>query len=366
MPTLAKKYILPSKVDAYIRALSRLYESKQELVCLNILLNSTVTVSEAWDSNNWNGGSIGHAVSLHISENIFFPLMGEKTNYQTKIREDLNSLHNIHNEYITEVYLELKLEELNSELSNTLKTDNPPLKTVVSEIEATENKNEALNLSRLWMNDCFRVFLSHKATYKVETAKLSDELKLFGISAFVAHVDIEPAQAWQDEIESALKSMQGFVALLTEDFKDSNWTDQEIGFAVARGTPIIAARLGLDPYGFIGKFQGLPCNWENLALEIAKFFIKQPKALDAYIHALDQCNSFESGNKLALLLPEIITLNGEQLDKLIVAHNENTQIRGSHGFEGSRNSGLGLMKHLERITGKSFKRGDYGMITKNF
>ncbi len=366
MSVAIKKYTLPSKVDAYIGALSRLYQSKQELVCLNILLNSTVTVSEGWDSHNWNGENIGHAVFLHISENVYFPLISEKDNFQLRIRDDFNSLHNVQNEYISNVYLELKLENLKSEFVTSAGTDDLPLVTLVSTSEATENKIDSVVLSRLWANEFFRVFLSHKATYKIETAKLSDELKLFGISAFVAHVDIEPSQSWQDDIESALKSMQGFVALLTEDFKNSNWTDQEVGFAVAKQVPILAARLGQDPYGFIGKFQGLASNWENLAFEIAKFFIKQPKAVDAYIHALSQCNSFESGNKLALLLPEICNLNNEQVDRLVLACNENSQIRGSHGFEGKKNSGLGLMKHLERITGKSFAKDDYGMINKNF
>ena len=63
------------------------------------------------------------------------------------------------------------------------------------------------------------------------------------MSCFVAHVDIHPTKEWQDEIESALSSMDGFVALLTDKFHESDWTDQEVGFALARGVPIIAVRL---------------------------------------------------------------------------------------------------------------------------
>ena len=87
---------------------------------------------------------------------------------------------------------------------------------------------------------------------------LKDELAIFGVSCFVAHKDIQPTKAWQDEIERALANMDGFVALMTVDFHDSDWADQEVGFALARGVPIIAVRLGRNPYGFIGKFQGLP------------------------------------------------------------------------------------------------------------
>jgi len=89
---------------------------------------------------------------------------------------------------------------------------------------------------------------------KKETAALKERLQLLGVSCFVAHEDIHPGHEWQDEIENALASMDGFAALLTEGFHDSAWTDQEVGYALARGVPMIAVRLGRDPYGFIGKF----------------------------------------------------------------------------------------------------------------
>jgi hypothetical protein len=35
----------------------------------------------------------------------------------------------------------------------------------------------------------------------------------------------------QNEIETALESMDAFVALLTENFHESLWTDQEVGYS---------------------------------------------------------------------------------------------------------------------------------------
>jgi hypothetical protein len=40
-------------------------------------------------------------------------------------------------------------------------------------------------------------------------------------------------------------------------FKESNWTDQEVGAAIGRGVLIIPVMRGSTPHGFIGKFQGL-------------------------------------------------------------------------------------------------------------
>jgi len=80
--------------------------------------------------------------------------------------------------------------------------------------------------SRIWggLGD-FRVFLSHKVAVKKETAELKEKLACYGISCFVAHEDIHPTTAWQNEIENALATMDGFIALMTPDFHDSLWTD---------------------------------------------------------------------------------------------------------------------------------------------
>ena len=67
--------------------------------------------------------------------------------------------------------------------------------------------------------------------------------------------------------------MDAFVALLTEGFHDSLWTDQEVGFALSRGVPILAVRLGKDPYGFIGKFQALSCDWADAPKKIVGLLI---------------------------------------------------------------------------------------------
>ncbi len=106
-----------------------------------------------------------------------------------------------------------------------------------------------------WRTRMFRLFLSHLSTEKELAAALQGELLGFGISAFVAHNDIEPTLEWQIQIETALSTADSLVALLHPEFHESRWTDQEIGFAMGRGLPVFAVRFGQDPYGFIGRFQ---------------------------------------------------------------------------------------------------------------
>jgi hypothetical protein len=206
--------------------------------------------------------------------------------------------------------------------------------------------------SRIWSEKGYRVFLSHKAEVKVETSALKDKLEVFGISAFVAHADIEPTKEWQEEIENALETMHAFVALMTESFHKSKWTDQEVGYALAKHVPIIAAKMGLDPYGFIGKFQGLPCSWDDAPVSIVKLLIKQPMMLDAYVDAVSRCRSYGNGNLLSTIFPSIKSLTDGQVETLVSSFNGNIQLQGSYGFSGTWPSkfGTGLATHLSRIT----------------
>ena len=97
-----------------------------------------------------------------------------------------------------------------------------------------------------WEPSHFKLFLSHLSSFKQTTGKLQAALRKFGISAFVAHVEIEPTREWLDEIEAGLHSMDALAAILMPGFKESNWTDQEVGVAVGRGVLIIPIMRGLN------------------------------------------------------------------------------------------------------------------------
>jgi hypothetical protein len=115
----------------------------------------------------------------------------------------------------------------------------------------------------------FRLFISHIAKHKDRATRLKDCLFAYAISGFVAHEDIHPTLEWQKEIERALFTMDAFLAIHTPGFKDSFWTQQEIGFAVGRGVKIISFKMGEDPTGFISKQQAL-ARQRRTAEEIAK------------------------------------------------------------------------------------------------
>jgi nucleoside 2-deoxyribosyltransferase len=123
-----------------------------------------------------------------------------------------------------------------------------------------------------WRKGMLRLFVVHLAVHRFFAAELQEALLNFGVSCFVAHNDIEPTQEWQAQIETALATCDALVALLHENFHVSNWTDQEIGFAMGRGVPAFAVRFDQDPYGFIGRFQAFNGNGKTAAVLARELF----------------------------------------------------------------------------------------------
>ncbi len=77
----------------------------------------------------------------------------------------------------------------------------------------------------------------------------------------------------------------------------------------------------------------------------------------AYIQALRICPDWDTGNTLAKVLPGIEALKTQQIDELIAAYNETSELRGSFGFNGSNPYfyGSGLISHLNRLGSRQFK-----------
>jgi hypothetical protein len=336
--------LLPEKMERCIATLAKVYGHDGKKQLQEILVNAQVHVDERISVPSWVGGKYGHGVRLTLPENIFLGAVSKKVAFQNEIKKDLNALHHVKNELVEDVSLELELEtdewRERSGLLEKVKRSVPP--------DATK---------RIWGDSGFRLFMSHRAEVQAETAALKEKLKLFGISSFVAHVDIYPTKTWQDEIENALATMDGFVALMTPDFHLSEWTDQEVGHAVCRGVPTIAVNLGMTPYGFLAKFQALTCEWDTVHIEIVKILVRQDKWVSGYIDALRKCTQFEEGNKMAIALPWIERLSENQVDDLIGAYNANPELQGAFGFNGeyTRKYGNGLVSHLHRLSSRRFQ-----------
>jgi len=190
------------------------------------------------------------------------------------------------------------------------------------------------NSTTFWKTGHFKLFISHLSTFKKTIGHLKTALEKYGISSFVAHEDIEPTKEWQDEIEKGLFSMDALCAVLMPGFKESNWTDQEIGVAIGRGILVIPVRRELDPYGFIGKYQGFQSSGKNVDQVAEGVFLviaKNPKTRNRIISCLVDLLLL-SNNKIEALeridaLKKISDLPKERVIQLETRFTENQNLK---------------------------------------
>jgi hypothetical protein len=189
-----------------------------------------------------------------------------------------------------------------------------------------------------WRKGMFRLFISHLSAERVLAAQIQEAHLNYGISGFVAHNDIEATLEWQSQIEMALATSDSLVALLHPGFHHSNWTDQEIGFAMGRGLPVFAVRFGQDPYGFIARFQGFTGNGKTsdaLARELFDTYLKntqtQKRMAEVLLSLFQESGSFAAAKTRIGYLEQLVVWDQSYVSRLEVALQSNSQISCSWG-----------------------------------
>ncbi len=149
----------------------------------------------------------------------------------------------------------------------------------------------AAKTADFWIEGYLRLFISHLSSNKERMSDLKAHLECWGVSAFIAHEDIEPSREWMNEVEAGLETMDAMVAVVEPGFKESDWCVQEVGFALGRKVDIIPLRAGLDPFGFFGKYQGLQIKGrypEGVSTEIAHLLLKKPKHRNSLLQSMEK------------------------------------------------------------------------------
>lgn len=166
--------------------------------------------------------------------------------------------------------------------------------------------------------DKLKLFISHRDSKKVEAKNLAKQLEPYGITCFVAHDTIEPMSLWKDEILKALQTMEAFVCFITADFYESEWTNQELGYAIAKGAPVyLYSHDKSDPKGFKLDIQAIKTGIRTLIDLIRRDFSShialRQSSIDRVTEAKDGSfdnakNQFVEVVGLFLTDPEIETL----------------------------------------------------------
>ncbi|MGA0564278.1 toll/interleukin-1 receptor domain-containing protein [Ancylobacter sp. VNQ12] len=315
-------FLLPPKLDGHLRRLSIEYRLRGRTLDLSVVENARIHVEENTYFDNWDGGTYSHDLIFYLDLEFFNGIsLAEQAESATRICGDLNSMaEGVDRENWRRVNIEVSdPSDVNFTFSR------PPLR----------RRPTAVTSETMWESGKIRLFISHRDLHKRKASDLARSLNHLGISSFVAHDSIEATKEWRSEIISGLATMDALLAFVTDDFHESTFTNQEIGYALGKGIPIISFKLGAkDPPGFISHEQaerGQLNSAENAAIKIAKHVYRKlgrenelsRTALEALCHSPNFNETIERFNTFSAIstVPRI-----DDIELIVSAFNQNDQL----------------------------------------
>jgi hypothetical protein len=313
-----------------------------------VVNSSVIFVHEETSYDNWNGGMYGHDVILFLPPEIFGKItLARKSDFEADLLSKLKlCCQSIENEYINTVRFEDEDQ------------NDPHFQNAISIHDRPQINPNTLSF---WKPDHVRLFISHRDIHKVEAKTLANSLEEYGISSFVAHDTIEPMSTWQNEIVKGLETMEIMLVYLTDDFHESVWTNQEVGFALGRNIPVISLKLGVtDPRGFIGERQALKSNQHDTLQTVLDIYTLIAEKLGnkhrlqtALINAFCVSHDFtKTKNRFDRMSRVVETLTEDDVTVITKAFHENSQLYKAWHLVSNNNR---LIRFLNHVSGRNYE-----------
>lgn len=189
-------------------------------------------------------------------------------------------------------------------------------------------------LTQEYKGRTIRVFVSYSKKDKKLAGEVKYYLEKYGLRVFLAHEDIKPPAEWEKEIIHNLKGCDIFLPIITNNFKQSDWTDQETGIAFALDKFTIPLQVNTTPYGFIGKYQSLKINTDDMKSSCAEIIkiIEEKDVLkealrDCLIHVLASAPHFWVTEDVLKFLSKYTNFTQEHINQIFRAAILNNQFR---------------------------------------
>lgn len=181
-----------------------------------------------------------------------------------------------------------------------------------------------------------KIFIS----YSHKDKELAGNMKVllhqeFKFDVFLAHEDIKPTRVWENEILSELRLCDVLILIISEHYYNSEWTDQEVGFALGRDVLIIPVKVNADPRGFLKKYQALSYRKvEKTCKPILKPIVENENLREAILNLLIRnfglsYNFDKAGENIETLLEFDRYLSTGQKNEILSLAKINNQITGS-------------------------------------
>ena len=341
------KLQLPYKIVSYLRRLKIEYDQYESGIFSNIVSSAKVFIRKPPTTyENFGVYSYGYDVVFFLPASIMEEIdLGKETSYRKEILEDLEKCKDVKEEFFENVFFACENENDEEYQQAVSLTDRPQIDP------------ETLDI---WKSGRIRLFISHRDKNKKKARELADALEAYGISSFVAHEAIEPMTEWQAEIMKGLETMEIMLTFITDDFHESLWVNQEIGFALARNIPVLSLKLeNTDPEGFVSVEQALKGNFErpsDSAPEIYRLLEKKLKDKKRMQNALitafiESPNWDDTRDRFDRLNKVVESLSEEEVERIIDGFKKNDQLYRAAYL---KNEYRRLKKFLERTTGKKY------------
>lgn len=322
---MTSKFYLPSKIVIYLKRLQVEYARSGNSLLSEIISSARVFVREEAAYDNWNGGIDGHDVLFFLPVSVLGKIaLDQQDDYSKTISGDLNKCtQSVENEFFNTVSFEYE-DDNDQEFQQAILVAGRP-----------ETNPDSLSF---WKQGHIRLFISHRDAHKANAKFLAEALEGYGISAFVAHDTIEPMSTWQNEILKGLETMEVMLAFVSDDFHDSTWVNQEIGFALGRNIPIVSLKLqNTDPSGFIGNIQALRGCFENSSVsapDIYKLLTEklgnksrlQGALITAFVESPDFNETRERFNRMNKVVE---SLSDDETQEIIIGFKANDQLHNA-------------------------------------
>lgn len=330
-----------NQIDKLIFILAKLYESNGEGDFHSLLAKVKPSIVFS-HHDNWNGGIDFYIVKLNMPVKMYLSV--DKVHVRERLLIDIKALNTPDYDFISDIQFDVIEEEIDKEWrehSGLLDNTDPNSKNIDYSIMAD-----------VWEKEYFRLFISHRTTRCKEASLLSASLNHYGITSFVAPDQIKPTDAWLSKMEAAIFSSDAIIGLISSDFTESLWTDQELGIAYGRNIPILTVNMGIDPYGFIGKYQAMRYEESPLEFKLARavyYVLKSistitDKMQSALANSLKNSSSYEEAKSRMELLLEYDSISEKSREIIERAQKDNSQVRDCYFV----NSTMELIKYKAR------------------
>ena len=191
---------------------------------------------------------------------------------------------------------------------------------------------------------------------------MSEDTKL--ISTNFGTLPINPTKEWLKIIKNELEKCHIIVPFITQNFRPSEWTDQESGIAMAHGAKVLSLyKTGFAPHGFLQDFQGIPITdkiTDELVVKMLKAILQYDDIakiiridiVDKYCR--DTFDNTEDIDQMIKRLHDVGGYNISQLNKILNFVCEHEDLYDS----------FDIANYIDELISKDKEKLDLGLVQK--